>query len=123
MASDISPIIGPTVANAPNRPTPAAGGAAPKVKAGPPAATPGDKVSVSTRAQKAQSTAGTQNSFQPVLISGSSQKIRSFTETHRLVTRVVDPATKKVIQQLPSEGEVRLREAIKDLVASKNQTD
>jgi len=78
---------------------------------------------LSTQAQKTQSTAGTQNSFQPILVAGASQKIRSFTETNRLVTQVVDPVTKKVIRQLPSAGEVQLKEAIKNLVSAKNQTD
>ncbi len=123
MAGDISQIIGPTVANGPTRPAPAAGDAAPKVNKGPPAPTPGDTVSLSTQAQRAQSTAGTQNSFQPILVPGSGQKIRSFTETNRLVTKVVDPVTKKVIRQLPSEGAVQLKEAIKNLVSAKNQTD
>ena len=123
MAGDISQIIGPTVANSPTRPASVAGDAAPKVNAGPPAPTPGDTVSLSTQAQRTQSTAGTQNSFQPILVAGASQKIRSFTETNRLVTQVVDPVTKKVIRQLPSEGEVQLKEAIKNLVSAKNQTD
>ena len=123
MAGDISQIIGPTVANVPTRPAPAAVDAAPKVKAGPPAPTPGDTVSLSTQAQRTQSTAATQNSFQSVLVAGTSQKIRSFTETNRLVTKVVDPVTKKVIRQLPSEGAVQLKEAIKNLVSAKNQTD
>lgn len=121
MAGDISQIIGPT--NAPNRPAPAAGGAAPKVKAGPPAPTPGDTVSLSTQAQKAGSKIKIQNEFQPIPVPGSTHKIRSFTDTHRLVVRVVDPATNKVVRQLPSAGEVRLREAIQNLVASKNQSD
>ena len=123
MAGDISQLIGPTVANGPNRPAPAAVDAAPKVKSGPPAPTPGDTVSLSTQAQRAQSTTGTQNAFQPISVPGSNQKIRSFTETNRLVTQVVDPVTKKVIRQLPSEGTVQLKEAIKNLVSSKIQTD
>jgi len=121
MAGDISQIIGP--ANVPNRPDTAAGNAAPKVKAGPPAPTPGDTVSLSTQAQRAGSKTKIQNEFQPIPVPGSGHITRSFTDSHRLVIRVVDPATNKVVRQLPSEGEVRLREAIKNLVASKNQAD
>ena len=121
MAGDISQLIGPTVANIPTRPAPTAGDA--KVKAGPPAPTPGDTVSLSTQAQRAQSAAGTQNPLKPISVPGSSQKIRSFTETNHLVTRIVDPTTNKVVLQLPSEGAVRLREAISNLVSDKKHTD
>ena len=120
MAGDISQIIGPTTANIPNRPAPPAGNSAPKVNTPTPG---GDTVALSTQAQRAQSTAGTQNSAPAVLVVDASQKIRSFTETNRLVTQVVDPVTNKVVRQLPSEEQVRLKEAVKNLVASKGQTD
>ncbi len=127
MAGDIIPTTVLTGAqpNVPNRPAPAVGDAAsgrnagqetqPRVK---------DTVSVSTQGvQRAHRVSGTQNSNQPILIAGATQKIRSFTETNRLVTKVVDPSSQEVVRQIPSAGEVQLKEAIHKLVADNHSGD
>lgn len=56
-------------------------------------------------------------------VEGALQREFSVTDSNRVVLKIIDPETKDVIKQIPPEGELRLREAIRDQVENLSSTD
>jgi len=81
----------------------------------------GDTVSISARGLHASEFGKT---VADMARNGNPPKtVRDVTEDNRVVVKVVDPETKEVIRQVPSEDLLRLKQAVSKLVQENQSSD
>ncbi|MFQ5716977.1 MAG: flagellar protein FlaG [Nitrospinales bacterium] len=56
-------------------------------------------------------------------VESSLQRQFSVTDSNRVVLKIIDSETKDVVKQIPPEGDLRLREAIRDQAENFSSTD
>lgn len=81
----------------------------------------GDTVSISARGLQASEFGKT---VAEMARNGNPPKtVRDVTEDNRVVVKLVDPETKEVIRQVPSEDLLRLKQAVSELVQENQSPD